>query len=163
MIYFTSDQHFGHRNIIGYCARPFADVDEMNEALVSRFNATVGPDDTTYHLGDFALDERLVARFLPRLSGRHHLVMGNHDTCYPGRRKAERALRLYLAAGFQSVDERLHLDLPGLGSVLTMNREGSVSSPRASAPAPRPSVRQRSPAPPASQRAVVPRRDACSA
>lgn len=41
-VFFTSDQHYGHVNIIGYCGRPFADVSAMNEAMVARHNATVG-------------------------------------------------------------------------------------------------------------------------
>jgi calcineurin-like phosphoesterase family protein len=43
--HFYSDPHFGHTNIIKYCDRPFASVDEMNEELVARYNASVGPDD----------------------------------------------------------------------------------------------------------------------
>jgi len=58
--WFTADQHFGHKNIIGYSGRPFADVEEMTEELVRRHNACVAPEDTTYHVGDFSLDERKV-------------------------------------------------------------------------------------------------------
>ena len=42
--WYTSDHHFGHRNIIGYCDRPFADTDEMNAAMVARWNDGVGED-----------------------------------------------------------------------------------------------------------------------
>ncbi len=52
-LYFTSDTHFGHKNIIQTCNRPFASVDEMDEAMVARWNQRVGPDDTVFHLGDF--------------------------------------------------------------------------------------------------------------
>ena len=54
-IFFTADTHWGHRNIIRYCQRPFADVDEMNEALITNWNSTVGKDDIVFHLGDFAM------------------------------------------------------------------------------------------------------------
>ena len=41
MTYFTSDQHFGHFNIIRLSHRPFASLDEMNETMVARWNAKV--------------------------------------------------------------------------------------------------------------------------
>ena len=55
MIFFTSDTHFGHANIIRYCKRPFDSVNEMNDTMVARWNASVKPTDTIFHLGDFAL------------------------------------------------------------------------------------------------------------
>ena len=48
MIYFTSDLHFGHAGIISMRNRPFADKDEMNEALVRYYNAVVHQNDTCY-------------------------------------------------------------------------------------------------------------------
>ncbi len=33
MIYFTSDLHLGHANIIKYCSRLFEDVSKMDDAL----------------------------------------------------------------------------------------------------------------------------------
>jgi len=77
MIFFTADTHFDHFNIIGYCQRPFSGLDEMNEALIAGWNAAVGPDDTIYHLGDFA--RRRPEYFLRRLNGRKHLIIGSHD------------------------------------------------------------------------------------
>src|SRR5262245_45539090 len=69
-IFFTSDTHFGHTNILKYCRRPFPDVQAMDEALIARWNATVGPDDVIYHLGDFTLDgEAFARRILFRLNG----------------------------------------------------------------------------------------------
>lgn len=53
--FFTSDTHFNHAKVIKYCARPFASVEEMNRELLSRWNAVVGPEDTIFHLGDFAM------------------------------------------------------------------------------------------------------------
>ena len=53
--WFSADLHFGHANIIRYCDRPFADVDEMNWRLVRRWNATVAPTDEVWVLGDVAM------------------------------------------------------------------------------------------------------------
>lgn len=55
MIYFTSDHHFGHTNIIQYCNRPFKDTLEMDVVMIQRWNAVVQPDDVVYYLGDFTL------------------------------------------------------------------------------------------------------------
>ncbi len=49
-VYFTADQHFGHRNIIGYCDRTIHSVGEMNAALVANWNAVVGPHDAVHEL-----------------------------------------------------------------------------------------------------------------
>ena len=79
-VWFTSDTHFGHANIIRYSERPFASVSEMDTALIDRWNALVEPDDTVWHLGDFVFRNDVSAgRYLDRLSGRKHLVWGNHD------------------------------------------------------------------------------------
>ena len=52
-IFFTSDSHFGHENIIRFCKRPFNSVREMNEELIHRWNSKVRPNDIVFHLGDF--------------------------------------------------------------------------------------------------------------
>ena len=70
-IFFSSDHHFNHRNVIRYCARPFPDIDAMNAALIERWNARVGDEDVVYHLGDFTLAGVGVARAMfSRLRGR---------------------------------------------------------------------------------------------
>lgn len=80
-IWFTSDQHFGHDNIRKYCSRPFDSVHEMNATMTERHNALVKTGDLVYHLGDFAFANH--SRYLARLNGKHHLILGNHDR--PGR------------------------------------------------------------------------------
>lgn len=77
MYWFTSDQHFGHKNVVKYCNRPFKDIDENNEALIEAHNKLVSKDDIVYHLGDFAF--RNHKRYLDRMNGQHHLILGNHD------------------------------------------------------------------------------------
>jgi calcineurin-like phosphoesterase family protein len=80
-ILFTSDTHFGHGGALGLYRRPFASVAAMNEALVERWNATVGHGDEVWHLGDFAIRQpaEVVAQLLDRLNGTKHLVAGNND------------------------------------------------------------------------------------
>lgn len=77
MIWFTSDLHLGHAKIIEYSRRPFANVDEMNAALVNNWNALVKPNDSVWVLGDFAMKEAWV--WVPKLNGTKFLVIGNHD------------------------------------------------------------------------------------
>lgn len=77
--FFTSDQHYDHKNIIKYCDRPFADIDEMNETLVQNHNKMVTNQDTVYHLGDFVFKSH-PKEWLDRLNGKRHiLILGNHD------------------------------------------------------------------------------------
>lgn len=79
-IFFTSDQHYGHKRIIEYAHRPFPDVQTMNEQMILRYNTVVKPEDTTYHLGDFAfLDWEAATKIFQRLNGNKVWVFGNHD------------------------------------------------------------------------------------
>ena len=79
-IFFTSDTHFGHQGVIEHVPRPFADVRAMDEALVAIWNMVVGPRDTVWFLGDFALGPKGTAqRYFRKLNGSIHLVRGNHD------------------------------------------------------------------------------------
>jgi calcineurin-like phosphoesterase family protein len=105
--WFTSDQHFGHRNIIEFSRRPFRDLEHMHGELVARHNAKVAPGDVVWHVGDFSLDDRFVRDFLPRLAGKHRLVAGNHDGCHPCHRRSEAAKRRYLMLGFEKVAEQV--------------------------------------------------------
>lgn len=66
----TSDQHFGHANIITYCNRWHEDVVEMDEDMVRAWNSVVGEEDTVYHLGDFCLgSEDRAGEYLRKLNG----------------------------------------------------------------------------------------------
>ena len=79
-LFFVSDSHFCHSNILKYCDRPFKSVEEMNEAIIGNWNSVVNPKDTVFHLGDFGLgpSEKLKDIF-QRLNGEIYLIMGNHD------------------------------------------------------------------------------------
>lgn len=81
--FFTSDLHFGHRNILKYCDRPFPSTEAMDQSLVRRWNGKVRANDTVYVLGDFSLEPAEVVRSrLARLAGRKILIRGNHDRGY---------------------------------------------------------------------------------
>jgi calcineurin-like phosphoesterase family protein len=82
-LFVIGDTHFGHRKIIGFEAehRPFATIEEHDDALVDRWNAVVRQRDTVWHLGD-VLFGRDAFSTLGRLNGAKKLVGGNHDQ-YP--------------------------------------------------------------------------------
>ncbi len=103
-VFFTSDTHFGHKAVIDYCSRPYRtadgqlDVVAMNRELTLRWNARVGPRDTVYHLGDFAMGPRKdLAGYRKKLNGRIILIRGNHD----------RSATAMLEAGFDEVHNSL--------------------------------------------------------
>ena len=79
-LFFTSDLHFGHTNIIRFCNRPYGSADEMDAALVNNWNARVRPTDVIWVLGDvsFAHPQRTF-ELLCQLNGFKKLVLGNHD------------------------------------------------------------------------------------
>jgi calcineurin-like phosphoesterase family protein len=82
MYFFTADEHYGHRNVIKYCNRPFRHVDEMDQALIDRHNEVVGSKDTVVHVGDFSMihNRRLVENaYIKRLNGSHIFIRGSHD------------------------------------------------------------------------------------
>ena len=83
MIYFTSDLHLGHANIIKHCNRPFHDADEMDEFLIKKWNEKVSSCDTVHILGDFIFrSKRPPEEYLSVLKGKKHLVVGNHDKAW---------------------------------------------------------------------------------
>lgn len=79
-VYLSSDPHFGHKNILGYCNRPYANVAEMDDDFIIRHNARVQPNDTWICMGDvgFYRGDR-IADILDKLNGHKHLILGNHD------------------------------------------------------------------------------------
>ncbi len=79
-IFLTADHHFGHKAIVRYSERPFATIDEMDAALISRWNEVVGPKDIVFHIGDISFHRAArTEEILHALNGRIRLVRGNHD------------------------------------------------------------------------------------
>ena len=80
-IWVTSDTHFGHDKDFIWGARGFASVDDMNEAIIRRWNSVVAPEDTVYLLGDVALNDIDWGCYcLKQLNGNINILIGNHDT-----------------------------------------------------------------------------------
>ena len=75
---------YAHDNVIKLNKRPFKDVEEMNEVMISNLNKVVGENDEVIHLGDFVWKGNFFD-YLNRLNGFHTFLKGNHDHCYPTR------------------------------------------------------------------------------
>ncbi len=95
--WFTSDQHFGHHNIIEYCDRPFRSIFKMDEAIINNHNEVVSENDDTFMLGDLSIytHKATLKEFLNRLKGRKHMILGNHDRI--------KNPKVYIDVGFTSV------------------------------------------------------------
>jgi calcineurin-like phosphoesterase family protein len=78
-IFFIADTHFGDERILKYENRPFENVNQMDEEMICRWNATVDTEDTVYILGDFGA-VGYEGDVISRLNGKKILVKGNHDT-----------------------------------------------------------------------------------
>lgn len=79
-VFFTSDTHWGHGNIIKFCDRPFKDVEEMNYKLIENWNKKVPQDGLVFHLGDFAWGgSDMWKNIRQQLNGEIILIKGNHD------------------------------------------------------------------------------------
>lgn len=75
-----SDTHFWHSNVIKHCSRPWADVVEMNEALIANWNSCVKPEDTIIHYGDYSFAGfEKTFEITRRLNGHKIIICGNHD------------------------------------------------------------------------------------
>ena len=122
--WFTSDLHFGHRNVIPYCNRPYKDVDEMHKGLIKIWNDTVQEGDLVYVLGDFSLNKKYSKEILPLLKGDKILIPGNHDACFKfnpkentkeaiegAQRRYDKACQQYLQDGWQSIHQTLQVTL----------------------------------------------------
>lgn len=80
MIYFTSDLHLGHNNIIKYCNRPFDDIHSMNKHILDQINKAVDYEDTLYVLGDFCFKSKKPIDYRIRINCKNvHLIWGNHE------------------------------------------------------------------------------------
>ena len=85
-VFLVSDTHFGHAGVCKFThpddpevkLRPWTDPDEMDEAMIRRWNDRVRPNDKVYHLGDVVINRKAL-KTLSRLNGDKVLIRGNHD------------------------------------------------------------------------------------
>lgn len=111
MNYYISDLHLGHANVLDYDMRPFASIDEMDKMLISYWNMRVQEEDHIYILGDFCYKSKLMPeKYLKKLKGHKHLIIGNHDGVIRKRPKAQ--------IFFESIDSILRINDNGRGVLL---------------------------------------------
>ena len=78
-IFFSADHHAYSKNIIGYCNRPYKNMEEMTEALITNHNSKVGKGDVTYFLGDTVWGHQNYKDYFKQLNGTKIIILGNHD------------------------------------------------------------------------------------
>ena len=80
-LFFTSDPHYYHTNIIKYCNRPFNNAIEMNAHLINKWNKVVPKNGIVFMLGDFAMgaNSKQLDDIMGQLNGEKHNIIGNHD------------------------------------------------------------------------------------
>jgi len=90
-LWFVSDYHFFHKNIIKYENRPFENVEEMNKTIIRKHNERVRENDIVYFLGDWGFYASKQKEFrgegMPvridelrqKMKGNFYCVKGNHD------------------------------------------------------------------------------------
>ena len=78
---FYSDPHFGHKNIISFCDRPYRNVNVMKAELIANYNKLIGKDDWVCWVGDcfFGHSSEEGRLVLDKMNGHKVLVKGNHD------------------------------------------------------------------------------------
>ncbi len=105
-LYFTSDLHLMHKNIIKYVNRPFSSIIEMEEVLINNWNRVVPKDGTVFLLGDFIFTGNIsiIESYIKRLNGNIHLILGNHDYKNKLNRDSVKAL-------FASVHDLLYINV----------------------------------------------------
>lgn len=84
MRFYIADCHFGHDKVRLLDGRPFASVEEMDEAMIVRWNERVRKKkDEVVILGDLCLGKgEQVNELLHKLNGKKYLVTGNHDRLF---------------------------------------------------------------------------------
>lgn len=103
VVWFISDTHLWHKNIIRLSNRPFAHLHEMHEYIIQEWNKRVRkPTDKIYVLGDFTFANGTMTKpIVDRLNGYKIFIKGNHD----------RHAKHLLAMGFHEVHENIFIEI----------------------------------------------------
>lgn len=81
MRYYIADLHFFHAAMNSKMdCRGFADITQMNEYMIQKWNGKVRKNDEVVIIGDFSWGSpEETTELLKRLNGRMYLIQGNHD------------------------------------------------------------------------------------
>lgn len=111
-LWFTSDLHLLHNNIIKYCSRPFPFMESHDNKLIENWNTLVKEDDNIFILGDFMFTSKIskIKEVLNLLNGKKWLLLGNH--CYQNRFDRQSVIDLFEgrvmdAASIKVIDDEL--------------------------------------------------------
>ena len=99
-VWLAGDHHLGDKEILSYRddignkLRPFKDLDEMHEELITRHNSVVRPEDTFYSLGDIVISKSAFP-LLSQFKGNKRIILGNHDAKHSYKNLNNDFLRIY--------------------------------------------------------------------
>jgi calcineurin-like phosphoesterase family protein len=108
-IWFGSDMHFHHDNILKFTDRPYKTVKEMNKGIIKKWNKQVKPNDLVYILGDFIWNTTKLNEYkkiMCRLNGIKYLIVGNHDDI-----KTARGMNMGFSAVLHGAEIRIGKEL----------------------------------------------------
>lgn len=79
-IFFTSDLHIGHENVVHFSKRPFKNLEDMHKTLIRNYNSVVPENGVCYFLGDIGLcNGDIIRKVISQMNGTKVLILGNHD------------------------------------------------------------------------------------
>ena len=81
-LFFTSDEHYNHANILKFCNRPFKNTQEHIEESIKRHNSVVPKGARVIQCGDMFWRTTTLKQALDiinNLNGQHYFIWGNHD------------------------------------------------------------------------------------
>lgn len=127
-IFFTSDWHIGHQNVLKLSKRPFKDLDHMHKVLINNYNACVPVDGICYFLGDMGLcNAETLKGVISQLNGTKVLILGNHDKGTEAMYKLGFDVVLY-GANIQIARNKVTMSHCPLLGVYRENTEGMTGS-----------------------------------